>query len=83
MDCSEGCPTAAVMFGVPGVRVLAAERERGGLRLTVETNQQVEGCYQCVLGRPGAPVSASWATPVPALSPASVDGFSGGTGAAG
>ncbi len=27
MDCSDGCPTAAVMFGVPGVRVLAAERE--------------------------------------------------------
>ncbi len=27
MDCSEGCPTAAVMFGVPGVRVLAAQRE--------------------------------------------------------
>ncbi len=36
-----GCPTAAVMFGVPGVRVLAAERDGGGLRLTVETDQQV------------------------------------------
>ncbi len=48
MDCSEGCPTAAVMFGVPGVRVLAAERETGGgLRLTVETDQQVEGCHGC------------------------------------
>ena len=44
MDCSDGCPTAAVMFGVPGVRVLSAERERGGgLRLTVETDRQVEG----------------------------------------
>ncbi len=48
MDCSEGCPTATVMFGVPGVRVLAAERETGGgLRLTVETDQQVEGCHGC------------------------------------
>jgi transposase len=36
------------MFGVPGVRVLAAERERGGgLRLTVETDRQVEGCHRC------------------------------------
>jgi transposase len=35
------------MFGVPGVRVLAAEREGGGLRLTVETDQQVEGCRGC------------------------------------
>jgi len=48
MDCSEGCPTAAVMFGVVGVRVLAAERERGGgLLLTVETDRQVEGCRGC------------------------------------
>ena len=48
MDCSEGCPTAAVMFGVPGVRVLAAERERGGgLLLTVETDRTVEGCRAC------------------------------------
>ncbi len=48
MNCSDGCPTAAVMFGVPGVRVLAAEYERGGgLRLTVETDRQVEGCHQC------------------------------------
>jgi hypothetical protein len=35
------------MFGVPGVRVLTAERERGGLHLTVETDQQVEGCRRC------------------------------------
>ncbi len=43
-----GYPTATVMFGVPGVRVLAAEREPGGgLRLTVETDRQVEGCHEC------------------------------------
>jgi transposase len=48
MDCSDGCPTAAVMFGVPGVRVLAAERESaGGLLVTVETDQRVEGCRRC------------------------------------
>lgn len=36
------------MFGVPGVRVLAAEREPGGgLRLTVETDPQVEGWHGC------------------------------------
>lgn len=44
MDCSEGCPTAAVMFGVPGVRVLAAERDVAGLELIVETDQATEGC---------------------------------------
>jgi len=47
MDCSEGCPVAAVMFGVPGVRVLAAQRSSDGLRLTVETEQRVEGCRGC------------------------------------
>ncbi len=47
MDCSEGCPTAAVMFGVPGVRVLAAQRDAVGLDLTVETDSQVEGCRRC------------------------------------
>ncbi len=47
MDCSEGCPTAAVMFGVPGVRVLAAMRDPVGLTLTVETDQTVEGCRRC------------------------------------
>ncbi len=46
-DCTEGCPTAAVMFGVPGVRVLRAERDDRGVRLTVETDQTVEGCYGC------------------------------------
>lgn len=47
MDCSESCPTAAVMFGVPGVRVLAAERDPVGVRLTVETDQTLEGCRRC------------------------------------
>ena len=47
MDCSEGCPRAAVMFGVPGVDVLDAEADDRGLRLTVETDQQVEGCRAC------------------------------------
>ena len=39
------------MFGVAGVRVLAAEHEDeragGGLRLLVETSQTVEGCRSC------------------------------------
>ena len=47
MDCSEGCPTAAVMFGVPGVRVLAAVSEPDGLALVVETDQTVAGCRGC------------------------------------
>ncbi len=47
MDCSEGCPRAAVMFGVSGVRVLDAEADDRGLQLTVETDQQVEGCHAC------------------------------------
>jgi len=48
MDCTEGCPTAAsVMFGVPGVRVLAAMRDPVGLTLTVETVQTLEGCRRC------------------------------------
>lgn len=55
MDCSEGCPTAAVMFGVPGVRVLAAERNSDGLWLTVETDQTQDGCRSCgVLAVPHA-----------------------------
>lgn len=29
MDCGEGCPTAAVMFGVPGLPVLRAEIDSG------------------------------------------------------
>ncbi len=47
MDCRQGCPTAAVMFGVPGVRVLAAGRDDAGLDLTVETDQALEGCRRC------------------------------------
>ena len=35
------------MFGVPGVRVLAARPEPGGLCLTVETDQAVAGCRGC------------------------------------
>jgi transposase len=35
------------MFGVPGVRVLTAERERSELHLTVETDQRVGGCRRC------------------------------------
>lgn len=51
MDCSEGCPTAAVIFDVLGVRVLAAERSSDGLLMTVETEPRVEGCHPCgVLG---------------------------------
>lgn len=47
MNCGERCPTAAVMFGVPVVRVLAAERDALGLGLTVETDQGFEGCRRC------------------------------------
>jgi transposase len=48
MDCSDGgCPTAAVMFGIEGVRVLAAGEVDGELHLLVETNEQVEGCRSC------------------------------------
>ncbi len=47
MDCSEGCPRAAVMFGVSGIRVLDAEADDRGLQLTVETDQRVEGCPAC------------------------------------
>jgi len=35
------------MFGVPGVRVLAAQPEPDGLCLTVETDQAVAGCRSC------------------------------------
>ncbi len=35
------------MFGVPGVRVLRAERDAGGVQLVVETDRQVEGCHGC------------------------------------
>lgn len=48
MDCSDGgCRTAAVMFGVDGVRVLAAGEVDGELHLLVETVEQVAGCRSC------------------------------------
>ncbi len=50
---SEGCPTAAVMFGVPGVRVLAAIRRSDGLELTVETDQLVDGSARAACSRRG------------------------------
>jgi len=48
MDCSDGgCLTAAVMFGVDGVRVLAAGEVGRELHLLVETVPRVEGCRSC------------------------------------
>ncbi len=49
MDCKGGgCLTAAaVIFGVPGVRVLAAGEVGGELHLLVETAEQVGGCRSC------------------------------------
>ena len=48
MDCSDGgWRTAAVMFGVPGVGVLAAGELGGELHLLVESTRQVEGCRSC------------------------------------
>ena len=48
MDCSDGgCPTAAVMFGIGGLRVLAAGELGGELHLLVETSEQLEGCQPC------------------------------------
>jgi transposase len=48
MDCNDGgCLTAAVMFGVPGIRVLAAGEVGGELHLLVETVEQVGGCHCC------------------------------------
>ena len=45
MDCRDGgCSTAAVMFGVPGIAVLAAAEIRGELHLLVETTDRVGGC---------------------------------------
>ena len=35
------------MFGVPGVRVLTARRDAGGLCLVVETDQDQDGCREC------------------------------------
>lgn len=47
MDCNEGCPRTAVMFGVAGARVLAAQTDKRGLRLMVQTDQPVGGCRDC------------------------------------
>ncbi len=47
VDCSDGCPTTAVMFGVYGIRVLSAQRDEVELRLLVETDQTVAGCPRC------------------------------------
>jgi hypothetical protein len=42
-----GCLTAAVMFGVAGIRVLAAGEVGGELHLLVETVERVGGCRCC------------------------------------
>ena len=48
MDCNDGgCLTAAVMFGVAGIRVLAAGEVGGELHLLVETVERVGGCRCC------------------------------------
>jgi transposase len=48
MDCNDGgCLTAAAMFGVPGIRVLAAGEVGGELHLLVETVERVGGCRSC------------------------------------
>lgn len=48
MDCrDDGCSTAAVMFGVPGIAVLAAAEVGGELQLLVETTDRVGGCRSC------------------------------------
>ena len=48
MDCSDGgCPTAAVMFGVAGIEVLAAGEVAGELHLLVQTAERVQGCRSC------------------------------------
>ena len=48
MDCRDGgCSTAAVMFGVSGIAVLAAAGVGGELHLLVETAERVGGCRGC------------------------------------
>jgi transposase len=50
MNCGDGgCPTAAVMFGVPGIRVLGAGEVGGELHLLVETDQELDGCRSCAV----------------------------------
>lgn len=59
------------MSGVSGVRVLDAESDDRGMRLTVETDQQVEGCRGCGhggmtrIGRSAATNRGSRDRPVP------------------
>ncbi len=43
----DGCLTAAVMFGVPGIRVLDAHDDGRVLRLTVETVDVLTACGSC------------------------------------
>jgi len=48
MNCTEdGCLTAAVMFGVPGIRVLDARDDRRMLHLVVETTAALTACASC------------------------------------
>jgi len=48
MNCTDaGCLTAAVMFGVPGIRVLDASDDGGVLTLTVETVEELTACQSC------------------------------------
>lgn len=48
MNCSDGgCLTAAVMFGMNGVRILAAGEVGGEPHLLVETSEQIKGCRSC------------------------------------
>ena len=48
MNCSDdGCLTAAVMFGMKGVRILTAGEVGGELHLLLETTEQIEGCRSC------------------------------------
>lgn len=51
MNCGDGgCLTAAVMFRMKGVRILAAGEVGGELHLLVETSEQIEGCRSCGVG---------------------------------
>jgi len=48
MNCSEGCPLAAEIFGVPGARVLTAEHDdAGSLCLLVESTSTLDACRVC------------------------------------
>ncbi|WP_161387642.1 helix-turn-helix domain-containing protein, partial [Enterococcus hirae] len=51
MNCSKGCPLAAKIVGIPGVRVLDAHHDgdatSGVLRVVVETDDALAGCRSC------------------------------------